>query len=73
MKNKTYVLFVPDSRGPTVRHDSIESARTEAKRLVDTGCASVMICEFVEGLERVVNTKAMRKNPLPTESEQVPF
>lgn len=65
----TYVLFVPNRRPPSVRHDTLESARTEAKRLL-TDCAapSVLVCEVIEGLERVVREpliRKLKKNPLP--------
>lgn len=60
----TYVLFVPGTHGPTVHHTTLEDARTEAKRLVESGCGTVMICEFIEGVERVTTTKKLKKNPL---------
>lgn len=69
----TYVLFVPGASSPTVRHDTIEEARTEAKRLIDiVRVNSVMVCQFIEGLERVSSVRAMKKNPLP-DDDAMPF
>lgn len=69
----TYVLFVPGSRAPSVRHDTIEEARTEAKRLIDVcKVSSVMICQFIEGMETVTTTRRLKANPLPAD-EEMPF
>lgn len=63
----TYVLFVPGASGPTVYHDSLPSARKEAKRLLDSGGATqVMICRYVEGLQKrtTVTIDPLGQNPL---------
>ncbi len=74
MKKQTYVLFVPGKRPPTVYHNSIETAREEAQRLLaQDENKSVMICEFIEGLEKVVKHKALMKNSLTDRDEAVPF
>lgn len=62
---QSFVIFVPGNRGPSVSHDSIESARTEAKRLVESaGVSQALICQFVEGVEKVTTVKTLKKNPL---------
>jgi hypothetical protein len=33
MKNKFYMVYVDNSNSPTYKHESIESAETEARRL----------------------------------------
>lgn len=72
-KNPTYVLFVPGASAPTVRHDTIEEARIEARRLIDVNRVnSVMVCQFIEGLERVTTVKPMKTNPLP-DDDSMPF
>lgn len=60
----TYVLFVPGTIGPSVYHDSLASARLEARRIIETGAQKVMICRFTEGLERVTSTITLTENPL---------
>lgn len=75
----TYVLFVPGTRGPTVYHDNIKTAREEAKRLLESGGASeVMVCRFVEGLRKKTITEPMEANPLrprqkPFDDSDCPF
>jgi hypothetical protein len=68
----TYVLFVPGTRGPTVHHQSIKTAREEAKRLLDhCGASQVMICRYVEGMHKrvTVSYDPLGTNPLPRQSD----
>lgn len=60
----TYVLFVPGSRGPSVYHPDLKSAREEASRLVASGVNEVMICRFIEGKRRTIEIKPLESNPL---------
>lgn len=61
----TYCIFVPGTRCPGVSHETIESARTEARRLVEfAGAPQALIFQFVEGVEKVTSIKAVKKNPL---------
>lgn len=63
----TCVIFVPGTAGPSVYHDSLASARKEAKRLLDSGGANqVMICRYVEGLQKrtTVTIDPLGPNPL---------
>jgi hypothetical protein len=70
----TYVIFVPGMRPPSVFHNTIESAREEAKRLVEIcGSTNAMICEFKEGIERVVSTRKLRSNPLEDRDSATTF
>jgi ribosomal protein L16/L10AE len=74
MKKQTYVLFVPGKRTPTVYHNSIETAREEANRLLaQDENKQVMICEFAEGLEKVIKHKPLTKNPLTDRDAPMPF
>jgi hypothetical protein len=70
----TYVIFVPGMLPPSVFHNTIESAREEAKRLVEAcGSTKAMICEFKEGIERVVSTRKLKGNPLADRDSKHPF
>lgn len=72
-KETSYVIFVPGTRGPSVAHCTLEEARAEARRLVElAGAAQAMVCQFIEGVEKVTSIKTLKVNPLPTD-EDMPF
>lgn len=68
----TYAIFVPGTRGPSISHETIESARTEARRLVESaGAPQALIFQFVEGVEKVTSIKTLKKNPLLPSKEPI--
>ena len=70
----TYVLFVPGTRGPSVYHSSLASARKEAQRLLGGGSGQVMICRYIEGIHNVTEVRPLESNPLaPSMDGEHPF
>lgn len=48
-ESKRYMVFVDNKRGPSVIHNTLESAETEAKRLAEKEIGkTVSICEIVK-------------------------
>lgn len=72
IQKPSYVIFVPGGACPSVSHDTIESAREEAKRLVTScGCRKAAIYQFMGGYEKVDAIKEMKTDPI--EPYSMPF
>lgn len=73
-QNPTYVLFVPGAKAPSVYHTTIDSAREEAKRLIELpDVKMVMVCQFIEGIQRATIQKPLKSNPLTNHNDLPPF